>query len=38
MKGDMPKHDHRGEEVIEGKRVTGQSVGVGSEARKPWVL
>lgn len=41
MKGDVPKCDHRGEEVIEGKRITGQSVmesGVESEAQKCWVL
>lgn len=41
LKGDMPKHDHRGEVIVEGKRITGQSVmesSVGSEAQKCWVL
>lgn len=40
LKGDMPQHDHRGE-VVEGKRITSQSVmesSEGSEAQKCWVF
>lgn len=40
LKGDMPQHDHRGE-VVEGKRITSQSVvesSEGSEAKKCWAF
>jgi len=41
LKRDVFKHGHRGEEVIEGKRIAGQSImesSVGSEAQKCWML
>lgn len=40
LKGDIPQRDHRGE-VVEGKRITSQSVvgkSEGSETQKCWAF